>query len=262
MTKPFAPEWPRNEQGWIEFPDDVKLRREVFLSRVAHPAKNNLYMLRSIVEAYTEPGAVVLDPMAGGGSTMWATPADRHIRLIELGRNYQEMLAVNRRGFPDKDIIIFMGSCLKILPWPEVVDLIMFSPPYSNQLKAGGKGMPQYEYEKDSSGYVGLEEYTDDPDNLGTLTEFWFNQKMLEVYRVCYQSLKPGGIMVFVLKDQIKDGQRVDYTLTNIRKAVQVGFKLHEWHKHTHTGKLFGTFNLKQGYKQITDEDIVAMRKE
>ena len=152
----FAAGWPRNEQGWIEFPEDAKLRRAVFKSRVAHPAKNNLYMLQDIVECYSEPGDIVLDPMAGGGSAMYAAAQDRHVRLIELGKNYQQMLMVNRQGFPFKDILIFMGSCLKILPWPEAVDLIMFSPPYSNQLKAGGKGMPQYEYAKDSSGYVGF----------------------------------------------------------------------------------------------------------
>ncbi len=76
-VKTFANEYTRKpggigDKGIILFPDDTKLRREVLPVKVAHPAKNSLYMYRAICEYGASFGhKIFCDPMAGGGSMMY-----------------------------------------------------------------------------------------------------------------------------------------------------------------------------------------------
>ena len=71
MSKSFAPDYPRNEQGWILFPRDVEWRRKLFPDGVfEHPAKANMFLIQELVRYLTEPGDVVLDPFGGTGTLL------------------------------------------------------------------------------------------------------------------------------------------------------------------------------------------------
>jgi len=230
----FAPDYTRNEEGLIMFPDDRSLRRQLFPNKVEHPAKNNLYMLQELVLHLSEPGDIILDPMAGAGSMMWMARHDRKMWLIELQPTYAELQRQNRAAF-DGEITLFEGDCRKILPFPPIIQAVIFSPPYSNQIKLN--------------------------DNLSKLNDFQFDRAMTDIYRRIFESLKPGGFMCCVIKDQMKKGQRVTFGLQHVRIAIRVGFTTYEWHKRHAIGALFGRYNLKQGIAQVTDEHMLILQK-
>ena len=56
-TKEFAPDYPRNDEGWIIFPDDVAYRKEMFPASVKtskHTAKANIFMVQAIILVHTK----------------------------------------------------------------------------------------------------------------------------------------------------------------------------------------------------------------
>ena len=259
MAQPqFAEQYPRLADGIIDIPDDKGLRQALFLRKVEHPAKNNLYLLDAITDYLTKPGDRVLDPMAGGGSTMYVARKDRSVTLIELEPAFVELLYENRPGFTG-EITIIPGDCRKILPIPGTFDLIMFSPPYANQLKAS-KGAAVYDPEQRGIAQ-GIVDFVTHPDNLSKLSEFWFNQAMSDVYERCLASLKPTGYMVIIIKDQMRNRERVRYAEQHSRMAMRLGFELAEWHQHKHIGKLWGFYNIKHGIEQVEEEDILMFRR-
>ena len=256
----FAPDYTRNEEGLIMFPDDRSLRRQLFPNKVEHPAKNNLYMLQELVLHLSEPGDIILDPMAGAGSMMWMARHDRKMWLIELQPTYAELQRQNRAAF-DGEITLFEGDCRKILPFPPIIQAVIFSPPYSNQIKLNA-GMEVYDEEGARGDFAkGLAEFVSHPDNLSKLNDFQFDRAMTDIYRRIFESLKPGGFMCCVIKDQMKKGQRVMFGLQHVRIAIRVGFTTYEWHKRHAIGALFGRYNLKQGIAQVTDEHMLILQK-
>lgn len=258
----FAPNYSRfvDDRGFeiIHFPTDTALRKDLFAEKVEHPSKNNLYIYEALANYLMQPGDILLDPMAGAGSAMWVARKGIKVVLIELSPVFVEQLRVNQSGFTGS-ISILEGDCRKILPLPGC-DHIVFSPPYSNQIKVN-KGMAVYE--EDKRGIAkGIEAFAaDDPGNLGTMTDFWFNQAMTDVYQKCFDSLKPGGAMTFILKDHIVKGERVRVSEHHVRLAVRAGFMPDEWYRREAIGALFGRYNKSKGVGAVEDEDIIIMRR-
>lgn len=62
----FAPNCPKNEDGWFLFPTDAEYRKSMFPKEVmSHPAKANLFMVQAIVEYVSEVDQTVMDVMSG-----------------------------------------------------------------------------------------------------------------------------------------------------------------------------------------------------
>lgn len=255
MTE-FASQYPRNNEGHIQFPNDRTLRQDLFLEKVEHPAKNNLYVLDELANHLTNPGDVILDPMAGGGSIMYVAK-QRRVICLEIEPEFIRLLNINKEGFPGS-IVVIDGDCRKLLPLAGI-NAIIFSPPYSNMIKAN-KGMPQYDEEQRSIA-KGIESFVQHPDNLSKLPDFWFNQAMIEVYQKCFTSLVPGGHMAIIIKDHIVKGKRVAVGTRHSQVAIRLGFELAEWHKREFIGGLFGAYNKKQGLAVVEDEDIIIFRR-
>ncbi len=63
---------------------------------ITHPAKMNLNLLRWILKTYTKPGEIVLDPMAGTGSTIvLASLLGRHGVAVEYEPQFCKMIDEN-----------------------------------------------------------------------------------------------------------------------------------------------------------------------
>lgn len=137
MDSEFAPDYPRNEDGWILFPRDDQYRQSLFpfLKLSDHPAKANLYLVQSIVEYVSQSDDTIMDIMAGTGSVMVAALVGRSVVCIEIEEEYinileQAMSALEAIAPGITSVInIIPGDCAKVLP-VYGVDHIIFSPPY------------------------------------------------------------------------------------------------------------------------------------
>ncbi len=119
-------------------------RKQFFVSEsFAHPAKMDAQLLIWIVEHYTQQGEIILDPMAGSGTTMLACTLGRNIVLIELEHKFCKMMTDNwievqmRPQLGSK-----MGGCQIIQGDARhlegLVDKIVTSPPYAKAQEGAG----------------------------------------------------------------------------------------------------------------------------
>ncbi|TES86920.1 hypothetical protein E3J95_00755, partial [Candidatus Aerophobetes bacterium] len=112
-----------------------------------HPAKMNLNLLEHIIEAHTSLGDVVLDPMAGTGSTIvLAAMLGRHGIAVEYEPHFCDMIQENiKRSRPQSSLMskgsmaCIQGDARELSKLLKESDVIITSPPYSDSLTGGGQ---------------------------------------------------------------------------------------------------------------------------
>jgi len=112
---------------------------------VAHPAKMNLNLLRWILETYTKPGEVVLDPMAGTGSTIvLAARFGRHGVAVEYEPSFCDMIRANIKltekftALTQGKMACIQGDARELSKLLEKSDAIITSPPFGPSPTGGG----------------------------------------------------------------------------------------------------------------------------
>jgi DNA modification methylase len=187
---------------------------------------------RALILKYTEPGAIVLDPMIGSGTTcIEALLLSRNCIAVDVNYNavmlthhrlYYLLKALGeggRRGllsYSHKETggvkawyKVFHGDARRLDKIPdESIDLIATHPPYLNIIEYGEKGV-----EGDLSRARSLEEYLK-----------LFKQVAREAYRV----LKPGGVLGILVGDTRIRKHYVPVTHYALMTLLDVGFILRE----------------------------------
>jgi len=130
------------ENRVLIFPSTAGFRGwEQFFSKesTSHTAKTNLSLLRWILETYTSEGDVVLDPMAGTGSTIvLASLLGRHGVAVEYEPRFCDMIRANialteRQATltPKGKMVCIQGDARELSKLLKEPDTIVTSPPYS-----------------------------------------------------------------------------------------------------------------------------------
>lgn len=109
---------------------------------VTHPAKMNLNLLRWILSNYTKPSQVVLDPMAGTGSTtILAAAMGRHSIAVEYEPKFCKLIEENiwrthnhSTLTPKGKMACIQGDARDLGKYLIESDVIISSPPYGNRL--------------------------------------------------------------------------------------------------------------------------------
>lgn len=265
MTKLFASEYDLNENGWIKFPPDAEYRKRMFPPEVnQHPAKANVYLVQSIIEYVSEPDELIMDVMAGTGTIMVGALIGRQVICVEISEKfhqiqvgaleYLENIAPGIGGM----ISLVNLPCQTYLPIPDLADHIIFSPQYAGIMK---KKSVNDQWNKDI-GYDFVE-YSTNPLNLGTMSEFLWMYEMEKVYAKCYGTIKPGGTMTLIVKDHISAGVRIELTQKAIDASIRVGFTYNpnEHYKWAAPGMPYTSARRARGEPTVDDEDIVVLRK-
>ncbi len=261
----FAPEYDRNESDWIKFPPDSDYRKRMFPPEVnQHPAKANVYLVQAIIEYVSEPDELLMDIMAGTGTLMVGALIGRSVICIEISEKFHQIqidaLAHLEKIAPGISGMISLVNlpCQTYLPIPDLVDHIIFSPQYAGIMK---KKSVTDQWNKDI-GYDFVE-YSTNPLNLGTMSEFLWTHEMERVYDKCFKTIKPGGSMTLIVKDHISAGKRIELTKMAIGASVRVGFSYdpEEHWKWQAPGMPYTAARRARGERVVDDEDIVVLRK-
>mgnify|MGYP001597961025 CR=1 FL=1 len=266
MTE-FAKDYPRDDEtGWLLFPSDTSWRRSLFPEEVMrHPAKMQMHLEKAIIDYVSKPGDVIMDPTAGTGSVMIAALEGRLVICLDIEERYhqleQEGLERMQRLHPDMaPVTLLFGDCRFLLPIP--CNHIITSPPYAGALSA--RKIRKGKYADDAFEKLDrqMNEYTQNPRNLGKLNNFLYNQAMERAYKLYYESIQPGGTLTLVLKDRIKQGERFPLVAWADRVCLKLGLKpiLHD--KWKTPGIQFTQINKMHGLEVVEDESIMIYRKE
>lgn len=158
---------------------------------IAHPAKMSLNLLEFLISTYTKENDVVLDPMAGTGSTgVVASLKGRDAVLVELEDKFVGWINV-AKGKVDRQnalsnkgsLVVLKGDARQLSNLLGIADTIITSPPYSGSVK-GEVGVDWTKCKKESGVFrdrtkepafnhlamLGSDfNYSNDPSNIGNL---------------------------------------------------------------------------------------------
>tara|TARA_Y100000310_G_scaffold330484_1_gene402202 strand:- start:1859 stop:2680 length:822 start_codon:yes stop_codon:yes gene_type:complete len=255
-----------NREGeLIRFPSDVAMRKQYLINwkdeglEADHPAKANLHLTRELILHTTEPGDRIMDITAGAGSVLIGLLDGRDPIAIDIAPHFARWIRHSAEKLSDYHIqgvapLVLEGDCRDFLPIP--VQSIIFSPPYAGAFNAGGGILS-----RDKAWGAAVEQYRHDPRNLGNLTNFLYNRAMAEIYKLCYDSLPPGGKLSLIIKDRILKGQRVFLGLAAVRVMTEAGFELFEWHMWKPPGSMFVSIKKSKGETVVEDEHIIIMQR-
>jgi DNA modification methylase len=195
-----------------------------------HPGKMLPELAHQIVTEYSVPGALVVDPMAGTGTTLVeAALLGRRAVGIELESRWVKLARRNATFVLGADtasqVAVLRGdaTALSRLLGQDAgqVDLICTSPPYACDVGnldkanwgAGGDLCPN-----------GERNYSSDKSNLGHLRGGAYESAMAAVYGACFAALRPGGLLVTVTKNTRRKGRTLDLAGLTVALAQGVGF--------------------------------------
>jgi DNA modification methylase len=132
-----------------------------------YPGVTPAFVIWNLVQRYTRPGDLVLDPMAGSGTTVDVCEEEgRRVLAYDICPAHPRVAQGDARRLPLPD---------------ECVDMVFVDSPYGDN-----------------------ERYNDHPDDIGKISceEERFYDELERVARECHRVLKPGKVLAWLIGDQ------------------------------------------------------------
>jgi len=208
-----AKEWIKFQKSW--FVHNPPPRQKNVLR---HPAKFPETLAMEFISFFTKRNEVVLDPMAGTGSTLVAAlRTGRHSYGVELNPTYADIartaLAEERqnRGLMDENLISEMitgdaTNLLEIISEHQIplIDYLFTSPPYWDMLHMHGSTTQKERRAAQELDVV----YSNDPNDLGNIQDYEeFLRRVTSIYVGMKSILRPGAYLTIIVKNVKKGGK-------------------------------------------------------
>jgi DNA modification methylase len=180
---------------------------------LVHPAKFPETLAQEFIEFFTKRGGMVLDPMAGTGSTLVAAlRSGRHSVGIELNPRYaaiaRDVVASEREALEEaaeelRAEVFTADACRAAELNLPLCDYVLTSPPYWDMLHARGAGTQKKRKEEALDMF-----YSDDPDDLGNIHEYEsFLERLTGIYAGLKPLLRQGAYLTIIVKNVKKGGK-------------------------------------------------------
>lgn len=132
-----------------------------------YPGVTPAFIIYNLIKRYTEPGDIVLDPMAGSGTTIDVCKEEnRNCIAYDIVPTRPDIIQNDARHLPLED---------------NSIDMIFIDSPYGDNIK-----------------------YNDHPDNIGNISaeKEEFYDELEKVMKECYRVLKEGKVIAWLIGDQ------------------------------------------------------------
>ncbi len=195
-----------------------------------HPGKMLPELARRIVAEYSRPGGLVVDPMAGIGTTVVEAAAlgrrsvgiELEARWLDLAAtNVEEVLAPTERSLVE----LRLGDATRLGEIGDDltgrVDLVCTSPPYA--CEAGVIDKPAWIAGASLCPSDSLN-YSTEHANLGHARGNAYEAGVARVYEGCFDLLRPGGVLAVVTKNTRRRGRMLDLGGLTVSLAREAGF--------------------------------------
>lgn len=223
-----AKEWLKCQIGVWEFYYEGRDIRD----KEKHPAVFPISMANQVISLFTHQGELVIDPFVGSGTTLVAArDLDRNAVGFDLNEEYielcKERLLQLALGNESKQLAI--ADDARNIPdyfGEETVSLIFTSPPYANLLNRKRKNKSRRGSERKNEQYMEIEQYSQDPRDLGTLNPDEFGKAIEEIFANMLPLLRPKAHCVINVPDFWWNNQRITLHIIVIEALRRAGYEL------------------------------------
>jgi len=237
-------------------------------SCTAHPGKMLPELARRVVTEYSSQGDVVVDPLAGiGTSVAEAALLGRRAFGVELETRWAQVAAENLdhmlSAAQRRRVEVRQGDGRRLGELlgsrAGKVDLVLTSPPYACDAGvidkpawlAGGRLCPSETLN-----------YSRDRANLGHARGEAYAEAMAEIYAACHAVLRPGGRLVVVTKNSRRRGRMLDLAGVTVSLAADAGFAYIGHVVALHAAIRDGDLAARPSYWQVTQVRHARRREE
>jgi DNA modification methylase len=224
-------EWLKFQKSW--FIHNPPPRQKNVLR---HPAKFPETLAIEFITYFTKLNQVVIDPMAGTGSTLVAAlRSGRHAYGIELNPTYaaiacQALDDERKKLGPGVDAlrsVMITGDATQL---PEIItsqslpafDYMLTSPPYWDMLHMRGATTQKGRRNSQELDVV----YSNDPNDLGNITEYdEFLKRLAGIYIKMQPVFRPGAYLTIIVKN-IKKGGKIYPLAWDLASSLKTTYTL------------------------------------
>lgn len=222
-----ARDWMKNQIGVWQFmyePRDVR-------DKSVHPAVFPIAMAKRVIEQFTHRGELVLDPFVGSGTTLLAAQdLARNALGFDLKQEYVE-LSNSRVSEPPADChckqMAFCDDARNIVNHVAqgTVKLAFTSPPYANILNRERKNKSRRGDLRENEQFGKVEQYSQDPRDLGTLDADSFEKEISEIFRAMMPVFQEKAHILINITDAWIDGKRVPLHINIVNAMRAAGYE-------------------------------------
>ncbi|MBX5451979.1 DNA methyltransferase [Thermogemmatispora sp.] len=226
-------EWIKCQLGVWQFSYEKRDIRD----KQKHPATFPIALARRCIELFTHRGELVLDPFMGSGTTLIAARdvgrnavgfdihpdyvALAHERLSREPISNDPQLAQTRQLALHDD-----ARNIPLYLDPESVACIVTSPPYANLLNRARLNKSRRGQARKNDQYHRIEQYSQLPEDLGTLELGAYAQAMREIFSGLLPLLKKRAHCVVNVTDMWWENHRITIHMAVIEALRLAGYEL------------------------------------
>ncbi len=225
-----AKDWIKSQIGvWR-----VSYEKRDVRDKQVHPAVMPIALAKRTVELFTHKGDLVLDPFNGIGTTLVACQdIERNAVGFDINPQYCD---IARRRLGDSKArsisqIVIQDDARNIAAYIEddSISLIFTSPPYANLLNRQRANKSRRGDLRRNKQYLKIEQYSQDPKDLGTLAVEEYSAQLCEIHRKLLPLLRPKGHAVVNVPDMWwkngTHGERVVLHMYVYRALLDAGYE-------------------------------------
>ncbi len=200
--------------------------------KTIHPATYPIALARKCIELFSHEGELVVDPFMGSGTTLVAArDANRNTVGFDINPDYvalsedrlkQDSLASATKQLP------FLDDARNIAQYldNESISCIITSPPYANLLNRKRLNKSRRGLGRKNEQYQKVEQYSQRPEDLGTLSLEEYGQAMVEIFGRLLPLLKKKGHCIVNVPDMWWENERITIHIAVIEALRSVGYEL------------------------------------
>jgi len=234
-----AKEWIQSQVAIWEFFYEKRDIRD----KDVHPAVFPIALPKKCIQLFTHEGELVLDPFVGSGTTLIAaSDSNRNAVGFDLKSEYVELS--NKRVAQAKldswsgnsqvstIQVAICDEAHNIYEYleKETVSLIVTSPPYANILNRPRLNKSIRGNLRENGHYLKVQQYSDDPRDLGTMEPKRYAQVLGEIYSSLLPLLKTKGHSIINITDiwwkEHKFGKRIPVHIYVVEEMEKAGYEL------------------------------------
>jgi len=221
-------EWIKSQLGVWQFNYEGRDIRDKNL----HPATFPISLTKRIIELFTHEGELVIDPFVGSGTTLVAAQdLNRNAVGFDLQEKYIQLCKerlISNNFFNQAQQLAIQDDAINIHQYlePETVSLIWTSPPYANLLNRHRKNKSRRGDERKNEQFGKVEQYSQNPRDLGTMPLETYTTAMGEVYECMLPLLRPKAHCVINVPDMWWEDKRITIHVALIEELRRRGYEL------------------------------------